>query len=895
MGQKATRSTRATPKRLGGVQRTFVGARAVSDDVLCISAPTGGTSYVGVLEVGGITYDLKSDAEQVRLNELYQTLLCGLTYEVQVLWRSLPLRLEPYVRGYLDPYVDHLANAGGETIWGALAADHAQFLQTLATRRTLLERRIYVIVRVSETQRTSTQGGNHSLLGTKRLTGARALEWARQELSLRLAEITRRLELLQLSTRRLTGVLELARFYQSCLQPIQAARYPLQEAVVAGIDRPTVSTQHNPSTEPAWSQEPASNTKHLRSPRKTLFTQLADLVAPDSIEVTPDYLKVGEEYHRLLAVTGLPRTVAPGWLRALMEFDEPFDLCFHIRPQNSVVMDRLFRQKQTLVQANRLLSAKSGDVMDAQMRVAQDDLEELSYKVTSGAERMLDVFWFVRVWGTSKRELNERTQRVQNVLYSSLVANRLCSYEQAEAYRSCLPHARVHVQGEGLLLSGEATSTTFPFVAASFFHEEGLLEGVTPTGELIVLDPWSVSHNVMNANRVVFGPPGQGKSYYVKTSIIRMAAKQYLRQLRGEGLGFQIFVVDPDREYGRMAAALGGQIIRLAPGSADRINPFDLPQVYRDRFSGHELAGDSLSDHIQRLHALLEIMCANRRQDGTPGLLTEEEDSLLDLALYATYQEAGITRDPSTHQLTAPLMRDLVKVLQGGTCGEDKTGLVPRLRRFTEGSLSGLFSGPTTLRLDSPLVVFDTNDCETELQQIIALFLVSNYVWSQAFQGTIPRQLIVDEAASLVQYPSGKRFLEDLTRRARKNYLGVTTITQHPSTFADSTLVANSAIKVLMRPDPTSLDLIKGLFKLSDREAQRIQRLRIGEGLMLVADQRMIVQFITSDLEHILATTNPREIAEWMEKPEHAHLRALLQRLSSGTSSLLELAEARRE
>jgi hypothetical protein len=872
-----------------------VGARAVSEDVLCLSAPTGGMSYVGVLEVGGITYDLKSDAEQVRLNELYQTLLCGLTYEIQVLWRSLPLRLEPYVRAYQDSSVNQSASAGGETIWGALAADHAQFLSTLATRRTLLERRIYVIVRVSPEQRTSIQGGNHSLVGAKRLKGAKALEWARQELGLRLTEIARRLELLELSARRLSGAVELARFYQSSLQPMCAARYPLQEAIVASIDQPTASARYTPSIESPQLQETVSNTKHAPSSRKTLFTHLADLVAPDSIEVAPDYLKAGEEYHRLLVVTGLPRTVAPGWLRALMEFDEPFDLCFQMRPQSSLAIDRLFRQKQTLVQANRLLANKSGDVMDAQMRVAQDDLEELSYKVTSGAERMLDVFWFIRVWGASKRELNERTQRIQNVLYASLVTSRLCAYEQAEAYRSCLPHARVYVQGEGLLLSGEATSTTFPFVAASFFHEAGLLEGVTPTGELIVLDPWSVANNVMNANRVVFGPPGQGKSYYVKTSIIRMAAKQSLRQARGEGLGFQIFVVDPDREYGRMAAALGGQIIRLAPGSADRINPFDLPQVYRDRFSGHELAGDSLSDHIQRLHALLEIMCANRRPDGTPGLLTEEEDSLLDLALYATYQEAGINRDPGTHHRTAPLMRDLVEVLQNGTCGEDKTGLVPRLRRFTEGSLSGLFSGPTTLRLDSPLVVFDTHDCETELQQIIALFLVSNFVWSQAFQGTIPRQLIVDEAASLVQYPSGKRFLEDLTRRARKNYLGVTTITQHPSTFADSTLIANSAIKVLMRPDPTSLDLIKALFKLSDREAQRIQRLRIGEGLMLVGDQRMIVQFITSDLEHLLATTNPREIAEWMEKPEHAHLRALLQRLSSDTSSLLELAEIARE
>jgi hypothetical protein len=913
MTRTDTKAPPAKPGRLGSVQRAFVGARAISDDVLFITAPNGGSAYIGVLEIGGITYDLKSDAEQIRLNDLYRSILCGLNFDVQLLWRSLPLRLDPYLRRFQE------AIGNRQTIWETLADSHTSFLTQLGQRRTLLNRQTYLVVRYSP-EDAINKGNRGSLIGRRPPKPAEALERARQELSLRLTELARRLELLQLSARRLTGLTELARFYQSCLQPVYAALYPLPEAVLDGVDRPTkgvpgAATPAEPpmcphcqavapegatfckacdtrlsapiqTTVPTEEDAPGKAGKKATTPeRRTLFTQLGDLLAPHLVEVGPDYIRIGDEYHRVLSITGLPRTVGPGWLRSLMELDEPLELCFHLHPQSSVAMDRLFRRKQTLVKANYDLAAKRGEVMDAHLRVAQDDLEELSQRVASGDERMLDVVWLARLWGSSKRELNERTQRVQNVLHASLLANRLCAYEQAEAMRTCLPHVRKHIQGDGLLLSGEATSTTFPFVAASFFHEDGMLEGITPTGELIVLDPW---HDGMaNANRVVFGPPGQGKSHYVKTAILRQALR-YQSQAEGGSLRFQIFVVDPDREYGRMASALGGQIVRLAPGSADCINPFDLPQVRRDRLIGAGMRGDNLADHIQRLHALLEIMLANRQPSGAPGTLTEEEDSILDLALYATYKKAGITRDPGTHNHLPPLMSDLAETLASQLGSEDKTGLLPRLRRFTDGSLAGLFRGPTTLRLDSPLVVFDTHDCETDIQQIIALFLVSNFVWGQAFQGTMPRQLIVDEAASLVQYQSGKRFLEDLVRRARKNYLGVTTITQHPSTFAHSTLIANSAIKVLMRPDPVSLEQISEMFKLSEREGQRILRLKIGEGLLIVGDQRMIVRFETSDLEHILATTNPREIAEWLERAEHAHLRSLLQRLASG--SLHELA-----
>jgi hypothetical protein len=231
-------------------------------------------------------------------------------------------------------------------------------------------------------------------------------------------------------------------------------------------------------------------------------------------------------------------------------------------------------------------------------------------------------------------------------------------------------------------------------------------------------------------------------------------------------------------------------------------------------------------------------------------------------------------------------MRDFARVLREGRWGISPASLLTRLLRFTEGSGSGLFSGPTTLNVQSPVVVFDTSDCRTSLQQIIAQFLISTFVWGQSFLGTIPRFLVVDEAATWTRYSGGKRALDEYTERARKHFLSIINITQQPDTFAGSKVIANSAIKWLLRPDPSSLDLIRTLFGLSEREGQRLLRLQVGEALLLIADQRgsqrLVVKNEISELELVLAQTDPSVLAEWVKKPEYAALCHLLHNLAAG-------------
>jgi hypothetical protein len=895
--------------KVGSVQQSFVGARAVSNGILSLAAPGGGVEYVAVLQIEGLCYALRSEDERQTLSDLYQALLCGLSFPIQIVLRNLPLTLDEY----LKPFEGEAEETRG-TIWGELARAHVAFLRRLAASRTLLDRHIYLVIRSSppEAQHPSPL---RSLLGLGKKAaprrGAEDLERARAGLHLRVAELKRLLENMGLATTRLVGKQELVSFYYSCLTALRAITSPLPKAVIESIDRPirpakrrspraAAQEQHRSTSQPGVlgdSRDDLSNHLSLQTPaddvgadevaRLTGLTSMADLLAPAAVELHPDYLRLEDEYAQVIVVRQVPRVVTDGWLTPLIELDEALEISLVLRPLRSDAMIRLLRRKEMELGSSALLAQRKGGSVDPEVQVAREDIASVIGRLASGEERMLDFTLLVLVRGASRRELQERAERVRAILQNMLLVARPALYQQRQAFLGCLPHVRSPL-GEGLLLDSRSVATAFPFAANSLFHPRGVLEGVSQTGELVVVDAWGL--DVPNANRIVLGPPGVGKSHAVKTHIMR-AALRYAHEdgqapLDNASNRFQIIVIDPEKsplggsEYGRMAAALGGQIVRLAPGSPHHINPFDLPLVERNQYlTPEEVEGeDWLADHIQHLHTLLEIMLADHTTEGG-GRLTTKEQGYLDAALYQTYRRKGITRDRSTHDRPAPVMQDLYEVMKRGEeCGPDPSELVPRLRRYVEGSLAGLFSGPTTVGLANSVVVFDVHRVERELQPI-GLWLVTNYVWTQTLQNSIPRELVVDELATLYRFESGAEFLEDLFRRARKYFLGITGITQHPSIFEQSAIPSNAAVHILMRQSASALDQVQRLFKLSERETQLLRRLQKGEALLTVNEKRLLVRFDTSRLEHVLATTDPRELQAWQTDPEYRDLREVIGRL----------------
>ena len=385
-----------------------------------------------------------------------------------------------------------------------------------------------------------------------------------------------------------------------------------------------------------------------------------------------------------------------------------------------------------------------------------------------------------------------------------------------------------------------AISTSFPFTSADLTQEKGILYGINMHNNgLVIFDRFSLE----NANMVVFAKSGAGKSFTVK-----------LEALRSMMTGSEILIIDPENEYQKLCDAVGGSYIRLSLNSDVRINPFDLPKVV-----DAEDANDALRANLVTLHGLFRLMLGGTNQTGTPAL-TANEEADLDQALIDTYARAGITSDPLTHQSTPPTIINLYDTLlhMEGSGPE----LAQRLRKYTTGTFAGIFSQQSNVDINNSMVVFNIRDLEDELRPV-DMYIVLNHIWNVVRAEQKRRLLIVDEAWQLMQFDDSANFLFSLAKRARKYYLGLTTITQDVEDFMGSkmgrAIVANSSMQLLLKQSASAVDVLSDVFKLTDEEKKRLANFPVGQGLFFAGSNHVHIQIIASETEESLITTNPNQ------------------------------------
>jgi conjugal transfer ATP-binding protein TraC len=571
---------------------------------------------------------------------------------------------------------------------------------------------------------------------------------------------------------------------------------------------------------------------------------LADLVAPAAVEVTRDHVRLDYQYARTLVVTGYPRTVCPGWLAPLVDFELPLEISLHVYPLESGEMVRALTHKLVQLHSSRLFEARGGRLADPEREVAYEDTERLRDALQRGDERVFSVSLYLLLRAASLPALDELTRRVEVTLDGMLAHSRVAILEQDAGFRSCLPegHDELVVYRN---LDTRSLATTFPFASSTLAMERGVHYGIARHNHSpVIFDPFDES--LENANAVIFAKSGAGKSYFTK-----------LMALRNLLVGVEFLIVDPEDEYRSLCAAVGGQVVRLASSSGQHLNPFDLPPPD----GADDAARDPLAEQVAALLGLLDVMLAE-----PGGMLGPHERAALDRALYQTYAGAGITTDPSTHGRRPPLMRDLHASL---AASQDVLArrLADRLWRYVDGSLAGLFAGPTNVALDQRLVVFNVQALEPELRPL-GIHLIAGFVWNTVRRARRPRLLVIDEAWSLMQYPEGGAFLASMARRARKYYLGLVTITQDVADFLECehgrTVLSNAAIKLLMRQDSATIEPVVAAFGLSPEERSFLLGAQKGEGLFFARGSHVALTVEASPLEHRLATTAPRELAGHM-------------------------------
>jgi type IV secretory pathway VirB4 component len=440
-------------------------------------------------------------------------------------------------------------------------------------------------------------------------------------------------------------------------------------------------------------------------------------------------------------------------------------------------------------------------------------------------------------------EMEYVTHKVESVLAQQLVYSKPASAQQEQGMNSTLPQFTDQLQIRRNMNTG-AISTSFPFTSADLSQENGILYGINMHNSgLVIFDRFSLE----NGNSVVFAKSGAGKSFTVK-----------LEALRSMMFGTEVFIIDPENEYEKMCDAVGGAYVRLSLSSKTRINPFDLPKV-----SDQEEADNALRSNLITLHGLLRLMMGGAQAQAsgsTQPALSPVEEADLDAALIETYAKAGITNDPLTHNSPAPTIASLYDTLlhMGGTGPQ----LAQRLRKYTSGTFAGIFSQPSNIEINNPLVVFNIRDLEDELRPV-AMYIVLNYIWNKTKADQRKRILIVDEAWQLMKYEDSASFLFSLAKRARKYNLGITTITQDVEDFMGSrmgrAIVANASMQILLKQSPSAVDVLAQTFRLTSEEKKRLSQFPVGQGLFFAGQNHVHIQIAASPTETGLITTNPND------------------------------------
>ena len=543
-----------------------------------------------------------------------------------------------------------------------------------------------------------------------------------------------------------------------------------------------------------------------------------DILSYAGLEENIDYLNIDGVYMRTLYISGYPFVANSGWMDSLINFNHDTDISYHVHEVSALSALPKLHRKITELESTKRAMMRAGKIVGSEITDPLESAIELRDKIQRGQEKLFQMSIYVCIRAESLEELNKITKLLEATMSARLFYSKVARYQQLEALQSILPRAEDQLAQKRNLDSSSA-ALTFPFMSSELVQESGILYGVNKSNNsLVILDRFSLH----NANSITFAQSGAGKSYTTKVEILRQLMQ-----------GTSVIVIDPEREYKRLTESVGGTYIKLSAKSKQKINPFDLATTFSK--------ASDLSEHTQDLMEVIGLMAEG---------LTSREKAAVDKTILKIYRQAKNRQ---------PLLEDLYAELH--KLGQLK--LCEKLEKYISGSLADVFNSQTNIELDNRLVIFDIKDLPESLRQIMML-IISNFVKNQVMAKPEKRLLIIDEGWLLLEHEESARFVAGLVRRARKYYLGVSIISQQANDFLKSdygrAIASQSALRILMRQDTTTIKGVVSEFNLSEYEQSFLLTCERGDALVIADQNHVAVQVVASDKEHPLITTNPAEL-----------------------------------
>ncbi|KKQ03169.1 MAG: Type IV secretory pathway VirB4 protein-like protein [candidate division WS6 bacterium GW2011_WS6_36_26] len=558
---------------------------------------------------------------------------------------------------------------------------------------------------------------------------------------------------------------------------------------------------------------------------------IKDIVAPIDIEVDFNHLQMGDYYFKTFFISGYPRIVGPNWLSPIVNFEHSLRISTFYYPVESKTILEKLKRKIGEMEATLYSQMEDRKVVDPTLKVALSDAQQLQDSIAEGSEKYFHYGMYITIYAPNKALLEKYSRNVTSTFAAMNVTAKPATLQQDQGFISTQPLGldKLYITRN---MDTTSLATTFPFVTSELTMDKGIMYGINMHNKsLVIFDRFQLE----NANTVVFAKSGAGKSYFVKLEAVRSLM-----------LGVEIIIIDPEKEYEELSKAVGGSYISFSQDKGNKMNPFELSGVTEE-------GDDELRMKLLTLHGFFKIIF---------GGLTNVEESILDKALILTYREKGITFDPTTQTKKPPLLEDMYKVLKG-MAENEAHDLARRMEKYIIGSAAGIFNEESNFEIQNPFTVFSIRDLQEELKPL-AMYLMLDFIWTKIRKDKKKRLLIVDEAWYMMQSPDSANFMYSIAKRARKYYLGLSTITQDVADFLTNdmgkAIISNSSMQILMKQSPSSVDKLQTVFNLSDGEKNFLLSCDRGQGLFFAGANHVGIQVISSQAEHELITSDPRDL-----------------------------------
>jgi len=584
----------------------------------------------------------------------------------------------------------------------------------------------------------------------------------------------------------------------------------------------------------------SSSLSALENTYREGLTTLRDLIAPSSLKFESSHFELNGKFGRSFFVLAYPRFLSTNWLSFIIQAEGALDLSMFIYPIDSADILKKLKSKVGEIGSQMSINQEKGMVRDPMLETAYKDVESLRDNLMQGTEKYFRFALYFTIYAADLKELDKFSSTLESALGSKLVVTKRALMQTQNGLNSTLPLGIDELDVACNMNTGPLSSC-FPFVSSDLTSNDGILYGINRhNNSLILFDRFAME----NANAVVFAKSGAGKSYAVKLEVLRSLM-----------IGTEVIIVDPENEYQHLAQAVGGTYLSVSLNSESRINPFDLPSAIEG-----EDNNDVLRSAVINLLGLFSLMI---------GKLNPTEEALMDKAIWQTYAKKDITANMEDFRgVEYPTMNDLVEILNGMVGAE---GLAQRLEKYTQGTFGGLLNQQTNVVLNNQLVVFSIRDLEESLRPI-AMYIILNFIWNIVRSELKKRILAVDEAWILMQHEDSARFLFGIAKRARKYYLGLTTITQDVADFLASPygkpIVTNSSIQMLLKQSPAAINVIAETFFLTEGEKYLLLESEVGEGIFFAGLKHAAIKIYASYVEDQIITTDPKQLLEIQESQD---------------------------